>query len=29
VETANGFFFEALSGSCEDFWAEYGDVIVQ
>jgi hypothetical protein len=29
VESANGFFFEAVPDSCEAFWNEYGDVLVQ
>jgi hypothetical protein len=29
VQAANGLFFEHVRGSCEAFWEEYGDVVVQ
>jgi hypothetical protein len=29
VKAPNGLYFEDLQGTCEDFWDEYGDVIVQ
>jgi hypothetical protein len=29
VSTPQGLFFEGLRGTCENFWDEYGDVVVQ
>jgi hypothetical protein len=29
VNSSSGLFFESIKGTCEEFWNEYGDVVVQ